>query len=268
MEGIADWNGRVVVVTGGASGIGKGIADALAREGATAVIADRDRAALHAARDHGYEAVETDVTDPGSVQALADGVMARYGRVDLIVNNAGVGPRGLTSDITLEDWRWVLDVNLMGVIHGVHSFLPHLIANPSGAWIVNTASMSRYFTPPGYAPYVASKAAVEGLSLTVAAELAHAGQRVGVTVLHPGAVRTNIKDSLRNRPPSSQGALVDFDIAQKLVDDDLWVEPADVGAVVVRAIRNGDPYAYTHPNMLEDVERYFTIVREQMAKYD
>ncbi|OJW02399.1 MAG: hypothetical protein BGO47_11845 [Microbacterium sp. 67-17] len=155
----------------------------------------------------------------------------------------------------------------MGVVHGVHHFLPYLIANPDGAWIVNTASMSRYFTPPGYAPYVASKAAVEGLSLTVAAEMAAAGNRVGVTVLHPGAVRTNIKDSLRNRPANSAGALIDFDIAKKVLDDDLWVEPSHAGAVVMRALRNGDPYAYTHPNMLEDVERNFALVREQMTKY-
>lgn len=267
MDGITDWNGRVAVVTGGASGIGRGIADAVRAEGATVVIADRDTAALATAAAAGYRTVETDVSDADSVATLAARVIAEHGRVDLLVNNAGVGPKGRASELTLDDWRWVLDVNLMGVVHGVHHFLPHLIANPDRAWIVNTASMSRYFTPPGYAPYVASKAAVEGLSLTVAAELADDGHRVGVTVLHPGAVRTNIKESLRNRPAGASGALVDVDIAQKVVDDDMWLDPAQVGSIVVRAVASGDPYAYTHPNMLSAIETNFDLVRAQMLKY-
>ncbi|MFV0375003.1 SDR family oxidoreductase [Microbacterium sp.] len=267
MEGITDWNGRVAVVTGGASGIGKGIVDAFREAGATVVVADRDQAALARLREEGYEAIETDVTDAGSVSRLAEAVVAAHGKVDLVVNNAGVGPKAPAAELTLDDWRWVIDVNLMGVIHGIHHFLPHLIANPDGAWIVNTASMARYFTPAGYTPYVASKAAVEGLSLTLAGELAAAGERVGVTVLHPGAVRTNIKDSLRNRPAGNAGALVDFDIAQKVLDDDLWIEPAQAGQIVLRAVRSGDPYAFTHPNMLDDVERNFALVREQMSKY-
>lgn len=267
MDGIGQWGGRVAVVTGGASGIGKGISDSLRGAGATVVIADRDRSALELVAAEGYQTVQTDVTDSASVAALAARTVADHGRVDLVVNNAGVGPKGAVTDLTLEDWRWVLDVNLMGVIHGVHHFLPHLIANPDGAWVVNTASMSRFFTPPGYAPYVASKAAVEGLSLTIAGELAAAGHRVGITVLHPGAVRTNIKDSLRNRPAGQTGALVDVDVAQKIIDRDMWIGPDEVGAIVLRAIANGDPYAFTHPGMLDVVEQSFTTVREGMTRY-
>ncbi|WP_159502165.1 SDR family oxidoreductase [Microbacterium sp. 18062] len=268
MEGIREWRGRVAVVTGGASGIGKGIADALRAEGAQVVVADRDAAAIERVRAEGYTAIPTDVTDPDSVAALADRVVADHGRVDLLVNNAGVGPKSPVSGLTLADWRWVLEVNLMGVVHGVHFFLPHLVANPDGAWMVNTASMSRYFTPPGYAPYVASKAAVEGLSLTLAAELAADGHDVGVTALHPGAVRTNIKESLRNRPASAgESGLVDFDIAQKITDDGMWIGPDEAGAIVVRAIANGDRYAFTHPGMLGDVEATFRGVRAAMTRY-
>ena len=267
MDGITDWTGRVAVVTGGASGIGKGIAGAFRGEGATVVIADRDATALAQVQQEGYATVETDVTAADSVAALAERVVGDHGRVDVVVNNAGVGPKGAAADLTLEDWRWVLDVNLMGVVHGIQAFLPHLTANPHGAWIVNTASMSRFFTPPGYAPYVASKAAVEGLSLTLAAELAADDAQVGVTVLHPGAVRTNIKASLRNRPAGSAGGLVDFDIAQKIVDDDMWIGPEEAGAIVVRAVRNGDRYAFTHPGMRSDVRSAFDAVLEGMDKY-
>lgn len=132
MSGIDDWLGRVAVVTGGASGIGLGIAEAFRGIGATVVVADRDRAALERVRGDGYSAIETDVTDAASVADLADRVIADHGRVDLVVNNAGVGPKGPVGDLTLEDWRWVLDVNLMGVVHGVHHFLPHLRSNPHG----------------------------------------------------------------------------------------------------------------------------------------
>jgi NAD(P)-dependent dehydrogenase (short-subunit alcohol dehydrogenase family) len=267
MAGIEDWNERIAVVTGGGSGIGRGIADALKGAGATVIVADRDPEGLAVARQAGYSAVLTDVTDPESVAALAEGVLAEFGRVDLIVNNAGVGPKAPIDQLTLDDWRWVLDVNLMGVIHGVHFFLPHLRANPHGAWMVNTASMSRFFCPPGYAPYVASKAAVEGLSLTIATELAAAGADVGVTVLHPGAVRTNIKDSLRNRPVVDRSGLVDFDIATKILDENMWTTPDRVGALVLRAIAHGDAYAFTHPNMIGDVEAAFASVREGMTKY-
>ncbi len=270
MSGIEDWNGRTAVVTGGASGIGRGIAEAFVARGASVVIADIDEAALETtAAEIGAVAVRTDVTDASSVRTLADTVLERFGAVDIVVNNAGVGPKADIASLTLADWKWILDVNLWGVIHGVDAFLPSLKANPRGGWIVNTASMSTFFFPPSYAPYVASKAAVDGLSRVLRAELAAEGANVGVTVLHPGAVRTNIAASLRTRPEglADDSGLFDFDIAQKLPQDARWSTPDEVGAIVVRAIENGDAFAFTHPEMVGDVERSFAAIREVMLAY-
>jgi NAD(P)-dependent dehydrogenase (short-subunit alcohol dehydrogenase family) len=270
MSGIQDWEDRIAIVTGGASGIGRGIATAFIAEGATVVIADIDRGALEStAAEIGAIPVQTDVADAASVHALATSATQRFGTVDILVNNAGVGPKAEVADLTLRDWKWILDVNLWGVIHGIDAFLPTLKANPRGGWIVNTASMSTFFFPPGYAPYVASKAAVDGLSRVLRSELAAAGVRVGVTVLHPGAVRTNISASLRTRPEDlvDDSGLFDFDIAQKLPDDARWATPGEAGALVVRAVSHGDPFAFTHPEMLVDVERSFAAVRDGLLAY-
>jgi len=270
MSGIEDWNGRTAVVTGGASGIGRGIAEAFVAQGASVVIADIDAAALEAtAADIGALPIRTDVTDAASVRALAASVIERFGAVDIVVNNAGVGPKADISSLTLADWKWILDVNLWGVIHGVDAFLPALKQNPRGGWIVNTASMSTFFFPPSYAPYVASKAAVDGLSRVLRNELASEGAHVGVTVLHPGAVRTNIAASLRTRPEVLAGdsGLFDFDIAQKLPKDARWSTPDEVGRIVVRAVTAGDAFAFTHPEMVDDVERSFASVRDIMLTY-
>ncbi|GGA67267.1 acetoin dehydrogenase [Pseudoclavibacter endophyticus] len=268
MAGISDWNGRVAVVTGGASGIGRGIAEALVRHGATVIIADLDEDALvSAAAEIGAFPVRTDVTDPSSVQALADDVVASRGRVDLLVNNAGVGPESPISSIALADWKWVLDVNLWGVIHGIHAFLPHLRANPDGAWLVNTSSMSMFLSPPGFAPYVASKAAVDALSHVLRAEFETDGVGIGVTVLHPGTVSTNIKHSLRSRPPELDGGsgLTEVDLAERLPTA-RWVTPAEVGELVVRSIERGDAYAFTHPELRPRLEAGFASVTSALAR--
>jgi NAD(P)-dependent dehydrogenase (short-subunit alcohol dehydrogenase family) len=240
-----EFAGTTAVVTGGASGIGRGLARAFRDAGCSVVIADVDEAALAAtARELGVLGVRTDVTDPDSVAALADRAVAEYGEVHVVCNNAGVGPFGPVARLGLEDWRWVLDVNLYGVVHGIQAFLPVLERNPDWGHVVNTSSLSVLVTPPNVAPYVASKAAVLGISEVLAAELAEAGSRVGVTALLPGAVHTNIKNSLRTRPATGTTGLVDVDLAE--TGRLRFIEPDEVGARVVDAVRDNDLYVVTH----------------------
>src|SRR5262249_55645901 len=135
-----DVRGKVAVVTGGASGIGRAMATRFAAEGMNVVIADIEEGPLQATSDElGVYGVRTDVTDAASVAALADATLERFGAVHVVCNNAGVGGGGLIKDLTLKDWQWVINVSLWGVIHGVHTFLPHLLQNPDGGHIVNTA---------------------------------------------------------------------------------------------------------------------------------
>ncbi len=154
------------------------------------------------------------------------------------------------------DWDWILSVNLRGVINGVHAFLPLLSANPDGGRIVNTASMSGLRVRPGAGGYAVTKFGIVALSETLALELAAEGSLVGVTVLCPGMVHTNIKSSLRNRPRElTQGALADYDIEQTELGARMrWLDPMEVGRIVVQAIKRGELYAITHPEQVGEVE--------------
>jgi NAD(P)-dependent dehydrogenase (short-subunit alcohol dehydrogenase family) len=260
MGGIADLDGKVAVVTGGASGIGLGIARRLAVAGARVVIGDVEEGALQAAAgDLGALPVRTDVRDRASVQALADAAVERFGTVNVIVNNAGVGPFGRLADLTEADWRWIIDVNLWGVVHGVGVFLPILQSAPGGGHIVNTASMAGLRPGPNLGAYSVTKYGVVSLTETLAIELEQDGSQVGATVLCPGPVHTNIGTSTRNRPPELQGALSDADLP--MIEGRTWMEPDEVGDVVVEAIREGHLYAITHPAMFPPVqERHDRIV--------
>jgi NAD(P)-dependent dehydrogenase (short-subunit alcohol dehydrogenase family) len=262
MSGLADLRGKVAVVTGGASGIGLGIARQLIGEGMRVVIADIEQDALQqTAAEIGAVGIRTDVSDLDSVQALARSATERFGAVHLVCNNAGVGPMGRIADLTMADWHWVLGVNLYGVIHGVQTFLPLLEANPDGGHIVNTASMAGLVAPPRLGAYCVSKFGVVALTEVLAAELAHAGSKVGATVLCPGTVRTNINRSSRNRPGHlAGGGLADVDLSRRENPAYRWISPQDAGAVVVRAVKRGDLYALTHPDWYGMVdERHRTI---------
>jgi NAD(P)-dependent dehydrogenase (short-subunit alcohol dehydrogenase family) len=267
MSGIPDLRGRVAVVTGGASGIGRGIAGNLRREGMEVVIADVEEGALQRTADElgAVVGVRTDVRDPDSVQALARAATDRFGAVHVVCNNAGIGPWAKIADLTLDDWRWIVDVNLWGVIHGVHTFLPLLEANPDGGHIVNTASLAGLRPTAGLGSYVVTKFGVVGLTETLAMELEQAGSRVGVSVLCPGPVHTNIGSSSRNRPRD----LADVGFTDVRLEDAPqtrpghdFLEPDEAGAVVVDAIKTGKLYAITHPWALPAVQaRFDTIVR-------
>jgi len=200
-----DFGGRVAVVTGAASGIGLGLARRFAAEGMKVVLGDVEQGALEAAVSElqasgaEVEGVVTDVTDPAQVQALGDAAMSRFGAVHVVCNNAGVGGGGLSWDVPLTTWEWVIGVNLWGVIHGLRTFTPLLIGQPEGH-MVNTASVAGLVAAPFMGPYNASKHAVVGLSETLHHELAMMAPHVKVSVLCPGWVNTKIADSGRNRP--------------------------------------------------------------------
>ncbi|HCB37496.1 MAG TPA: hypothetical protein DEP66_04695, partial [Acidimicrobiaceae bacterium] len=202
-------NGRVAVVTGAASGIGKALALGFAAEGANVVLADVEADALAAAEAelaaataaHGAAAlgVVTDVSRSDSVAALADAAIDRFGAVHMLCNNAGVGGGGLIRNQQLVDWKWVIDVCLWGVVHGLHHFLPHLAAADE-AHVMSTASIAGLMPTPGLGPYSATKYAVVAIMETLYLETERDGSGLGVSVLCPGVVRTNIATAQRNRP--------------------------------------------------------------------
>lgn len=254
-----DVRGKVAVVTGGASGIGKAMATRFAAEGMQVVIADVEEAPLVAtAAELGVVGVRTDVTDADSVAALAAQVVDRFGTVHVLCNNAGVGGGGQIKDLTLKDWRWVIDVSLWGVIHGLHSFLPHLLANDDGGHVVNTASVAGLVAGPGIGPYNAAKYGVVAISETLAAELGAEDSNVGVSVLCPGFVRTNIFTSQRNRPEALRNERkktaareANAGIADALLAQ--GIDPAIVAGLVFDAIRTRRFWILTHPEYLPAV---------------
>lgn len=261
MNRTVEFSGATAVITGGASGIGKGIAKAFLANGSNVVIADIDDAALDAtARELGVLGVRTDVTDAESVQALADRAVAEYGEVHVVCNNAGVGPMAPISKLTLEDWRWMLDVNLYGVIHGVHAFLPILKRNQDWGQIVNTSSMSVVSPPANLGAYVAAKAGVLGLTEVLSLELEREDSVVGATALIPGPVRTNIANSLRTKPASENSSLYDVDISGN-GKSFRFLEVEDVGGIVLDAIRANRLYAATHAEWLPQVASRHSLIQ-------
>jgi NAD(P)-dependent dehydrogenase (short-subunit alcohol dehydrogenase family) len=210
----------VGVVTGAASGLGRSLALQFAARGLAVVLADVEAAPLVDAvaevEATGADAlgVPTDVRSGDQVAALAAATLERFGRVDVVVNNAGVSTMpGPMWSFEVTDWEWVLSVNLWGVVHGVRAFVPHLVAQNSGH-VVNTASMAGVSAGPGLGAYMTSKHAVVGLSEGLAADLAIAAPGVGVTVVCPGQMLTNIATADRNRPERSAGVDREFDEAE------------------------------------------------------
>jgi len=252
-----DLAGKAAFVTGGASGIGFALGRRLAEAGMKVMLADIEVDALNAAveslRDVGQEVrgVTCDVTDPVSVEMAAKASYDAFGNIHVVCNNAGVGGGSGIDDISLENWRWVLDVNLMGVLHGIRTFLPHIRAHGEGGHIVNTASMAGLNSGMGFSAYSASKFAVVNMSEGLAARIKPLG--IGVTVLCPGFVRTRITESGRNRParygpsqkpdPASSAGTLVAQIAE-LVRSGL--DPDDVAAQVLTAIRENELYVFTH----------------------
>jgi NAD(P)-dependent dehydrogenase (short-subunit alcohol dehydrogenase family) len=197
-------DGSVAVVTGAASGIGTALGHAFAAAGCSVVLADVDAAALDsvaAAIEGEVLTVVTDVSVATEVEDLAEAAFARFGAVHVLCNNAGVSTFNPVVAQTLDDWHWVLGVNLWGVVHGAQAFLPRLLAQGQAAHIVNTSSLAGLASGlPSLGPYNVSKVGVVALSETLRMELAMGDATVGVSVLCPGTTPTRILDSERNRP--------------------------------------------------------------------
>ena len=265
-----EFRGKVAVVTGAASGIGLGLARRFASEGMRVVMADVEEPALKTAADDlasdGAEilAVTTDVSDADAVHALAAATFDRFGTAHVVCNNAGIGTGGPAWEVSEAQWRWIIGVNLMGVVHGIQAFVPRLIEQGEGH-VVNTASAAGLITGPGMSPYFATKHAVVALSESLAADLSGVGANVGVSVLCPEWVRTRINESDRNRPddvPSFQDLRPEMagmrDVLNSLVQSGL--EPSEIAEHVVDAIRKNRLHILTHPTTIEAVRQRFAKI--------
>jgi len=252
---VRDFEGKVGVVTGAARGIGLALAEAVAERGMRVVLADLEPAqpgtAAERLRSDGVDAIGVvcDVSDPVQVQALAEETVRRFGRVDLLCNNAGVVTGGRSWKIPLEEWTRVLSVNLWGAIYGIHSFVPLLTENADGGHVVNVASLAAVSPVPGIAPYNVSKHGLLALSETLQADLHEAGSAVGVTVVMPGRVATGI--GLASGEP--------------VPNIDLNAEPGimtaeSVAGQIISAVEEEKLYLFTHPDRMSRVEERFTAI--------
>ncbi len=264
-----DLAGKIAVITGGASGIGKGMAEAFAAHGMKLVLSDVEKAALHATagelREAGVEVLEAecDVRSAESVEALAERTYEVYGAAHVVCNNAGVGAGGPLWEVPMNDWKWVLEVNVMGIVHGIAAFVPRMIEGGDEGVIVNTASMAGFLSGPGMGPYNASKQAAVAITETLAYDLMMIGSKVSATALCPGWVNTKILSSGRNRPAEFGGA-VEAPVGEMGLPLDVVANghpPRYVGDLVVAAVRAKELYCFTDDEFGEIVEGRFAAVR-------
>jgi NAD(P)-dependent dehydrogenase (short-subunit alcohol dehydrogenase family) len=266
-------------VTGAGSGIGAALAAAFGTQGMRVVLADVDAPALErvdaSLRASSVETltVPTDVSDADAVSRLGRATLDRFGRVDVLCNNAGVSTFNLLADQSLDDWRWVIGVNLWGVVHGVQTFLPIFREQGTPAHIVNTASIAGLWSGiPFIGPYAVSKVGVVSLSETLRDELAAEGSAIGVSVLCPGSVATDVTQSERHRSPAlgSEVRTPAGEQMRKVIRDSLTgpdgKPPAAVAEMVLDAIRRDRFWVVTHASAAAPLEARFAAILSEVPR--
>jgi len=276
-----DLKGKVAVVTGAASGIGRAMAERFGREGMRIVLADIEEKALMETREAflkaGVEAIAmtVDVSRSDQVEALAHRAFEKFGAAHIVCNNAGIGVGGFTWELSQAEWGWVLGVNLWGVVHGIRAFVPRMLAQGEGH-VINTASIAGLLSAPGMAPYCASKHAVVAISECLHHDLnLVAGGKVKVSVVCPAWVKTRIADSERNRPaalpPRSGSAAAQGQVLEGLVRQAVagGIPPAEVAEQVLQAVLADRFWVLTHPKTKRAVEKRMQgIVEGKSPEFD
>ena len=261
-------SGKVAFITGGASGLGLAMAKSFTGAGMKVAIADVQEDALTAAQETFGESnaevitIKVDVTDRLALEAAADETEAAFGKIHVVCNNAGVAASGNIKDHSYQDWDWLMGVNVGGVINGIQVFTHRILSHGEGGHIVNTASMAGLLPIATLSVYNTSKFAILGVSEAIAQDLAEFN--VGVSVLCPGFVNTNIFTSERNRPAAFGGeeassfdlpevSSLASDVSSQEVGFDSMIEASMVGDMVLHAIQTNEMYIFSHPEFQEAV---------------
>ncbi len=278
-----DVAGKVAFITGGASGMGLAMARAFSAAGMKVAIADVEQQALDtlaeafATSNAEVITLRVDVTDRDAMEQAAEDMERAFGKVHVVCNNAGVAVGGPVDEMTYADWDWVLGVNLNGVINGVQTFVNRIKAHGEGGHFINTASMAGHFAVPGLSVYNTSKFAVVGLSEAMRLDLAV--HSIGVSVLCPGVVKTNIFNSGRNRPEAfatasdSAAAVLTSGLPagqrQRRIAELLAnaLDPSVVGEMVLHALQNDEFYIFTHPEIHQFTDARAEEMRESFARW-
>ena len=267
-----DFANKVGFITGGASGIGYAVAEAMAKRGMALMIVDIEASALEEAAaqlatyDVQIETAVLDVSDLETYQKVAQQTLDHFGKVNFLFNNAGVGSGAISGTGGIEDWRWTVEVNLMGVVYGVESFLPGMRDSGEPCHIVNTASMAGFLAAPGMGSYTATKFAVVGYSETLEVELADSP--IGVSVLCPAWVKTRINESRRNHPDGQGVSAEESDRAREITEliKNEGMEPSEIAELVVRGIENDELYLFSHADFWPIMEKRLERVKAAYPK--
>lgn len=264
---------KVAFITGGGHGIGLSIGRIFAQQGARVVLADINEKRLASAKetlasaDLSVETVVCDVADPDALRRAADFTLERFGKVHIVVNNAGVSLAGKPGKIPLEDWRWIVDINLMSVAYGVEIFTPLIQSHGEGGYFINTASMAGHIAGPAMSPYHATKFAVVGYSESIRADLA--ADNIGVSVLCPAWVRTDIHNAGVNKPSLTNRATADESssnepeagIADIAAVIESGIAPDDLAQWVLECMLAKRFYIFSHPSMTQHLDARAALIK-------